>query len=140
MKKGMIARSLMAVAAVSVIVFASAAASEPGVSRYSDVDWKKAEANYVAALKSDNTGVKQSSASYIAEYKLKGAVDPLIQILKFDKVESARMSAALALVTLNDARGRAAVEEACLYDGSDKVVKFCESLLSASPNKFSAME
>ncbi|MGA9406029.1 MAG: hypothetical protein WBW71_02740 [Bacteroidota bacterium] len=140
MKKGLIARSLIAAGAAAVVTFTSAVASQPSVSRYGDVDWKKAELNYVAALKSDNIGVKESAASYIAEYQLKGAVEPLIQILKFDKVESARMSAALALVTLNDARGRAAVEEATLYDGSDKVVKFCESLLNASPGRFSAME
>jgi len=140
MKKGLIAPSVIAVAAATVIAFTSAVASQPSVSKYGDVDWKKAEMNYVAALKSDNIGVKQSAASFVAEYQLKGAVEPLIQILKFDKVESARMSAALALVTLNDVRGRAAVEEAALYDGSDKVVKFCESLLNASPDKLSVLE
>ncbi len=140
MKKGLIARSLIAGAAASMIAFTSAVASQPSVPRYGNVDWKKAEVNYIAALKSDNIGIKQSAASYIAEYQLKGAVEPLIQILKFDRVESARMSAALALITLNDAGGRAAVEEAALYDGSDKVTKFCESLLNALPNKFSALE
>ena len=140
MKKGLIAPSLTAIAAALFIAFSSAVASQPSVSRYDNVDWKKAEVNYVAALKSDNIGIRQSAASYVAEYQLQGAVEPLIQILKFDKVESARMSAALALITLNDPRGRAAVEDAALYDGSDKVVKFCESLLNASPDKFSALE
>ena len=139
MEKGLTIQRLIMVAAAAVMVFASAVASQPMVSRYGDVDWKKAEVNYVAALQSDNLGVKQSAASYVAEYQLKEAVEPLIQILKFDKVESARMSAALALVSLDDVQARAAVEEAALYDGSDKVVKFCQSLLNASPQKLSAL-
>ena len=140
MKKGLTIQGLIAVVVATVIVFASAVASQPVVSRYASVDWKKAEVNYIAGLGSENLGIRQSAASYVAEYQLKGAVEPLIQILKFDKVENARMSAALALVTFDDDRARAAVEEAALYDGSDKVVKFCESLLNASPKKFSVLE
>ena len=140
MKKGFTTQSLAAVIAVTIIVFNSAVASQPIASKYGDVDWKKAETNYVAALGSDNLGVKQSAAGFIAEYQLKGAIEPLIHILKFDKSESARMTAASALVTIDDERARAAVEEASLYDGSDKVVRFCQSLLSASPKKFSALE
>jgi len=140
MEKGLITQRLTMVAVAAVMAFASAVASQPMISKYGDIDWKKAETNYIAALNSDNLGIRQSAATYVAEYQLKGAVEPLMQILKSDKIESARMSAALALVTLNDGRARAAVEEAALYDGSDKVVKFCESLLKASPQKFSALE
>jgi HEAT repeat protein len=140
MEKGLARKRLITVAAAAVMAFGSAVASQPMNSRFGEVDWKKAETNYIAALRSDNLGVKQSAAGYVAEYELKGAVEPLIQILRSDKVERARMSAALALVTLGDLQGRAAVEEAALYDGSDKVVKFCESLLNASPEKFSALE
>ena len=140
MEKGLTTQRLITVAAAAVMVFTSAVASQPMVSRYGDVDWKKAEANYIAALSSDNLGIRQSAASYVAEYQLKGAMAPLIQILKSDKVESARMSAALALVTLDDVRGRAAVEESALYDGSDKVVKFCQSLLNALPEKLGALQ
>ncbi len=140
MEKGLAIQRLITVAAAAVMAFTSAVASQPMVSRYGDVDWKKAEANYIAALSSDNLGIRQSAASYVAEYQLKGAVEPLIQILKSDKVESARMSAALALVTLDDVRARAAVEESVLYDGSDKVVKFCRSLLNALPEKFDALQ
>lgn len=140
MEKGLTFQRLIMVAVGVVMVFASAVASQPMASKYGDVDWKKAEANYIAALNSDNLGIKQSAASYVAEYQLNGAVEPLIQILKSDKVESARMSAALALISLADMRARTAVEEAALYDGSDKVVKFCQSLLNATPQKFSALQ
>lgn len=140
MKKGLTFRKLSAVVVASVVLFAAAEASQPVASKYQSVDWKKAEANYIACLATDNLGIKQSAASYIGEYQLKGAIEPLIEVLKSDKIERARMSAALALVAFDDNRARAAVEEAALYDGSDKVAKFCESLLNASPIKFSVLE
>ncbi len=140
MEKGLTFQKLIAVVTLSMVAFTAAVASQPVVSKNPSVDWKKAEANYIAGLTSDNLGIRQSAANFIAQYQLKGAVEPLIEILKSDKVESARMSAALALVTLEEGRARAAVEEAALYDGSDKVAKFCESLLSASPRKYSSLE
>lgn len=140
MRKGQTFQNLFAIMVASVLFFVAAVASQPVVSSSQSVDWKKAEANYISCLTSDNLGIKQSAATYISEYQLKGAVDQLIEVLKSDKVEKARMSAALALITLDESRARAAVEEAALYDGSDKVAKFCESLLTASPQKFSALE
>lgn len=140
MRKGLTFQNLCAIMVASVLLFVAAVASQPMVSSNQSVNWKKAEANYISCLTSDNLGIKQSAANYIAEYQLKGAVEQLISVLKSDKVEKARMSAALALITLDDSRARAAVEEAALYDGSDKVSKFCESLLTASPQKFSALQ
>ena len=140
MKKGLTVQKLLAVTAASVLLFATALASQPMDTKYAAVDWNKAVANYVAGLKSANLGVTQSAAGFIAEYQLKDAIQPLIEVLKSDKVEQARMSAALALVSLDDPTARAAVQEAALYDGSEKVAKFCESLLNASPQGFSALQ
>jgi HEAT repeat protein len=139
MKKGLTIYGLMAVVVSTVIAFTSAVASQPMLSKSPAVDWKKAEANFIVALACDNLGVRQSAANYVAIYRLTSAVEPLIQLLKTDKVESMRMAAALALVSLGGSPARVAVEEAALYDGSEKVSKFCESLLEASPNKFSAL-
>ena len=140
MRKGLTFHNLIAIVVASVLLFAAAVASQPVVSSSQSVDWKKAEANYILCLTSDNLGVKQSAATFIGEYQLKGAVESLVEILKTDKTERVRMSAALALITFDDSRARGAVEEAALYDGSDKVAKFCESLLNASPKKFSALK
>jgi len=140
MKKGRTSNGLIAVVLATVIAFSTAVASQPVVSKNSAVDWKKAETNYIAALTCENLGVRQSAANYLAEYRLKGAVEPLIQLLQTDKMESMRMAAALALVSLGGSNAMAAVGDAALYDGSDKVSKFCESLLEASSNKFSALE
>lgn len=140
MRKGLTFRNLLAIVVASVLLFVAAVASQPVVSTNQSVDWKKAEANYISCLTSDNLGIKQSAATFISEYHLKGAVESLIEVLKSDKIERVRMSAALALITLDDSRARSAVEEAALYDGSDKVARFCESLLNASPQKFSALQ
>ena len=139
MAKGTKIQGMIAVVAATVMLFTSAVASQPVNTKYPNVDWNKAEANYVSNLTSDNLGIRQSAVNYLAEYQLKGALQPLIEVLKGDKVESVRMAAALALVTLGEDRGRKAVEEAAVYDGSDKVAKFCESLLDASPQKYSSL-
>lgn len=97
------------------------------------VDWQKAEINYLHALNSDNIGVRQSAASHLGVYKLKGAVQQLITVLQTDKSESSRMIVALALVKIGEQEGVAAVEEASYYDGSEKVAKFCERILKELP-------
>lgn len=114
-------------------VFATEAA--PKEIYTSNVNWERVEKSYIFALNADNIGVRQSAAGYLAEYKLSGGIEPLITILRNDKVESVRMSAALALITIGTVEARKAVEESSLYDGSEKVAKFCESLLTASTEK-----
>lgn len=106
-----------------------AEASDPPYS--GTVDWKKVERNCLWSLSSPNPGVRQCVINQIAEYRLREAVGPLITILQKDSVESVRKAAALTLIVLGDERGRNAVEEASLYDGSDKVARFCAELLNA---------
>jgi hypothetical protein len=118
----------------AVSVFAKSPALRTDVSRS---DWSKAEQNYVAGLLSDNAGLRQSAAGFLGEYKLKGAIQPLISVLQTDKLEQIRMSAALALITIGTTEAREAVVEASIYDGSEKVAKFCESLLNATNQKLS---
>ncbi|MBP9212323.1 MAG: hypothetical protein KBF97_05945 [Bacteroidetes bacterium] len=101
------------------------------------IDWSKAERNYVAALASDNLGLRHSAASYIAEYRLPGAVVSLISVLQSDKVEQMRMSAAQALVQIGNKEGLDAVQDAAMYDGSEKVAKFCEQLLASEDGSLS---
>ena len=112
----------------------SAFATTPKSTEYK-VDWQKAEKNYIVALSSDNVGLRHSATNYIGEYRLKGAVDELIALLQSDKVEKNRMAAALALMQIGDTEGVKAVEDAALYDGSEKVSRFCEQLLSATATK-----
>jgi hypothetical protein len=101
------------------------------------IDWQKVEKSYIGALMSENIGVRKSATGYLAEYRLRGGIQPLIALLKEDKVEQIRMAAALALIMIGEDEGKQAVQDAVLYDGSEKVAKFCESLLTASPDQLS---
>lgn len=98
------------------------------------IDWSKAEKNYIVAVHSENTGLRKSAVGYVGEYRLKGAVQDLIRILQEDKNESTRMTAALALVQIGEKDGLNAVEDAVLFDGSEKVSRFCDELLKAGSN------
>ena len=124
-----------AILAMSLTI--TAFATTPKSSNNSKVDWQKAEKNYMAALSSENIGLRQSATNYLAEYRLTGAVQPLIEVLQNDKVEQLRMAAALALVQLGNKEGIDAVKDAAIYDGSDKVAKFCEQLVNASSQELS---
>ncbi len=130
-------KKMTAVALFSMIFALTAFATSPKAANYSKIDWQKAEKNYLAALSSTNVGLRQSAANYLAEYRLTGAVQPLIVILQTDKVEQLRMAAALALMQLGNKEGIEAVKDASIYDGSEKVAKFCEQLISVSSQELS---
>lgn len=115
----------------------SAFATTPEPSKYSKVNWKQAEKNYIEALCSDNIGLRQSATNLLAEYRLSGAVQPLIEVLREDKVEQVRMAAALALIQLGGKEGADAVKDAAMFDGSEKVAKFCEQLINTTSQEFS---
>ena len=123
------------IALLSIFLTCTAFAAAPSTSKNSDVNWKQAETNYLEALKSDNVGVRQSAVALIAKYRLAGTSKSLITILQNDKHEALRMAAAYALVTIGGDDGIAAVGDAALYDGSEKVAKFCDALLDAANKK-----
>ena len=104
-------------------------ASTPKNSTNDSVDWTKAEQNYRANLKSDNNGVVTSAVNYIRKYKLTGAVEDLKPLLANNNAENVKMSAALALLTVGGAEGRAAVESALEEEESEIVVEFYRSVL-----------
>jgi len=127
MKTSKFTLAVLLMTSIAITAFAQSSAAANNT-----IDWQKAEKNYLKALGSENLGVRQSAATYVGEYRLKGAVQPLITILQTDKVENSRMTAALALVHIGEKEGIKAVEDASLYDGSEKVARFCEQLLKAS--------
>jgi hypothetical protein len=124
------------IAVIAISTAAAAFAADRSQGPYANAKkWENAEKNYINALKIGNDGAKISAAGYLADYRLTGAVPVLIDVLKSDKVENVRISAALALIMLDDKEGRAAIGEAALYDGSDRVAQFCEALLKAHAEK-----
>lgn len=112
---------------ITTMLFASSLSSSSN-----KVDWQKAEKNYLKALTSENQGVRQSAASHIGEYKFKGAVPILVLILQTDRSVYNRMAAALALVLIGEEEGKKAVEEASIYDGSEKVAEYCAQILNTT--------
>ena len=62
--------------------------------------------NYLTGIKSDNFGLKTSSAYYLGELKSSDAVIPLLKILSNDEEDvRTRITAALALYKIGDGRG-----------------------------------
>ena len=128
---------VITIIALTLGMAAGAFAADPSSRESSRTDWKKSQLNYIAALYCNNDGVRRSAAGYLGEYRLDGATNDLIVILRNDKVENIRMAAALALMKIGKSEGRKAVAEASIYDGSDKVAKFCEGLVAASDKDIS---
>lgn len=130
-------KRILTISTLVLTIALSALSTTPKLNTYKKVDWQKVEKNYVVALASENVGVRQSATYFIAEYQLTGAVQPLIDVLQTDKVEQLRMAAALALVQLGLEQGVDAVKDAAIYDGSEKVAKFCEQLINSNSEKLS---
>jgi hypothetical protein len=118
--------SALLILSFSVTAFASSPASS------ASVNWQKAEQNYIASLYSENVGVRASAAGYIGEYRLKGATQDLMTILRTDKVERNRMAAAKSLMRIGGQDAVDAVKEAVIYDGSTTVAQYCKQLLETT--------
>ena len=114
---------------VAVVAVSLAAAGTPeGID--STIDWKKAEQNYIAALKSSNTGAQASAAFHIRKYNLSGATEELKTLLGKNNADNVKMSAALALVKVGGVEGKTAVEEALKTEENELVAEFYRSILA----------
>ncbi len=96
----------------------------------STVDWKKAEKNYIAALRSNNSGAQASAAFHLRKYNLTGAVAELKTLLGKNSADNVKMSAALALLKLGGDEGRTAVVEALKTEENELVAEFYRMMLS----------
>lgn len=82
--------------------------------------------NLLVGAESANDGLKISATFHLGEYKASKSVISLMRILHDDKNENARISAALALIKVGDARGIYAVKRAAVFDESARVKRMCE--------------
>lgn len=89
------------------------------------------EQNYIQGIKSENQGLKVSSAFFLGELKSTKAVIPLMRILREDNCDGARLAAALALVKIGDARGVYIVKKAVDFNDCEKVRKMAKHLYAA---------
>ncbi len=108
--------TITAVLFLSVSIFASEA---PTVKKSLNMDM--IEKNLLTNLEANNRGLTISSVQMLGEIKSGRAVIPLMRILKNSNDEAARISAALSLYKIGDARGLYAVKQAAKFDSSQRV-------------------
>jgi HEAT repeat protein len=116
--------SILAAAALIIAATSAAAASDPSTVLATE-QYARAEQNLLIGIASDNQGLKESSAYLLGELKSSKAVVPLMNMLRSDDQESARIVAALALCRIGDARGVYAVKRATQFDVSERVAQRC---------------
>lgn len=99
-----------------------------GEERYAGLSKEKYDAavtNLMIGLKSDNLGLKTSSACMLGELRVEEAVVPLMAMLRSGEPECCRIVAALALCRIGDSRGVYAVKCAVQFDESEQVAQKC---------------
>ncbi len=110
---------------VLLAVFATIAAGEEKYAGMTKEKYDAAIVNLMIGLKSDNLGLKTSSAFMLGELKAQEAVVPLMAILRSEDNECCRIVAALALCRIGDERGVYAVKRAVKFDESAQVAQKC---------------
>lgn len=83
------------------------------------------EENLMVGLRSDNTGLRSSTAYYLGELKSRKAVIDLMRMLHNSDDEAVRILSALSLIKIDDARGVFAVKRAAQFDKSERVKRMC---------------
>lgn len=86
---------------------------------------KSVEDNLLVGLKSDNLGLKTSSAYYLGEYGSSRSVNSLMSVLKNGETEEERISAAVALMKINTEQAKFAVKQRAKFDDSERVRRLC---------------
>ncbi len=87
--------------------------------------------NLLVGLESNNSGLTSSSAFYLGEFNSTEAVIPLMKIMRSAEQEELRISAALALLKIGDARGIYAIKRAIVFDHSERVSDVCEKFYNS---------
>lgn len=82
--------------------------------------------NLMVGVKSDNYGLRTSSALLLGEFKADESVIDLLRMLHSEETDDARIVAALSLLKIEDSRGIYAIKQAIRFDKSERVKKLCE--------------
>lgn len=89
---------------------------------------KKAVANLVKALMSDNAGLRNSAIDLVRDCELNEVVDALIYTLKNEDSASVKVMAAITLYRIGNPRGTKAVFNSKLWNGNEFMKKINTSL------------
>ena len=112
-------------------VFVSSSSAAEPVKEKRTINRDLAIQNFLIGLDTDNEGLTSSSAFYLGELSSSEAVIPLMKILRNSEQEKLRISAALALLKIGDARGIYAIKRAIVFDESKRVSDICEKFYNA---------
>lgn len=112
-------------------VFVSYGAAAEPVKEKRTINKDLAIQNLLIGLDSYNTGLTSSSAFYLGELSSTEAVIPLMKMLRNSEREELRISAALALLKIGDARGIYAIKRAIVFDESKRVSDMCEKFYNS---------
>ena len=82
--------------------------------------------NLLVGVKSENYGLRTSSAFLLGEFQADESVIELLGMLHNEESDDARIMAALSLLKIEDERGIYAIKQAVKYDKSERVKKICE--------------
>ena len=115
---------------LTIFFLSTVNASNKNNSQIGEEKYNKIVDNLIIGAESKNNGLKISSTFHLGEFKASKSVISLMRILHDDKNEDARISAALALIKVGDARGVYAVKRAAIYDDSERVKRLCEKFFS----------
>jgi len=110
----------------SILFISSLHASDKGNTSLEVKKYKKIVDNLLVGLESGNEGLKLSSTFHLGEIKASKSVIALMRILHDDTNENARITAALALIKIGDARGIFQVKRASFFDESERVRRMCQ--------------
>lgn len=111
---------------ISVVVCSNISYSSNTPLKKSSVNREIIIKNLMNGIKSDNYGLRTSSAQLLGEFKADEAVIELLSMLHKEESEDARILAALSLLKINDSRGIYAIKQAVRFDKSDRVKRMCE--------------
>lgn len=93
--------------------------------------YQQIESNLLVGLKSENFGLRTSSAYMLGEMKSENAVNPLTEMLREESDERARIAAALALIKIGTERSVYMVQMGAKFNESQRVRNLCEKFYYA---------
>jgi HEAT repeat protein len=121
-------------AILCLILFTSFTPATEPAKKISGLDAELINENLLEGVKSDNLGLRISSAYYLGEYKVEKAVIPLLKMLHLDKEPAARIQAALSLIKIGNLKGVFMVKQAAKFDESKWVRNLCSKFYNAFQN------
>jgi len=123
-------RRILLTTAIAVILTTSVfAGGTKDLSNYNE-----AVDNYIVGVKSDNVGLKISSAYFLGEMKAELAVIPLLRMFREETNDNAKIAAALALVKIGNPMGVYIVKQYSQLSDNERVRNMCEKFYNAYSN------